>query len=61
MVEGDDHVDEHEIGFGNIEVACAILPGNLFELANKVVGKEPDGPAGKGRQALDPVPYGNWT
>jgi hypothetical protein len=52
VVESDDQIDEHEIGFGDIKVALRMLRYCL-ELTNKVVGKEPDSPTRKRRQTLD--------
>ena len=50
MVEGDDLVEEHEAGVGDAELVFG-EGGELFDLADDVVGEEADGPGGEGRQA----------
>ena len=50
VVEGEDLVEEHEVGVGDVEVVGGER-GQVLDLADDVVGEEADGAGGEGRQA----------
>ena len=50
VVEGEDLVEEHEAGVGDVELVGG-EGGEFFDEADDVVGEEADGSGGEGRQA----------
>ena len=50
VVEGEDLVEEHEVGVGDVEFVGGER-GEALDLADDVVGEEADGSGGEGRQA----------
>ena len=51
VVEGEDLVEEHEAGVGELEVVGGV-DGQALDLADDVVGEEADRAGGERRQAL---------
>ena len=52
VVEGEDLVEEHEAGVGELQVVGGV-DGQALDLADDIVGEEADGSGGEGRQARD--------
>ena len=50
VVEGEDLVEEHEAGVGDVELVGCRERGQTLDLADDVVGEEADGTGGEGRQ-----------